>query len=51
MLDNKSNLARLALVEAFRRGELTFKQMERKAERLSKKASEKPKNKPKRKTP
>ena len=35
MMDNKSNLARLALVEAFQRGELSFIQMAKKAERIN----------------
>lgn len=35
MMDNKSNLARLALVEAFQRGELSFIQMAKKAKRVN----------------
>ena len=51
MISNKDNLARLALVEAFRRGELTFQQMERKGKIIGSKLKKTAKKKASAKTP
>ena len=51
LLDNKANQARIALVEAFQRGELSFTQMAKKAKRINAKPAKKPKKPSLPKTP